>query len=132
MTPPFDNLFNKVKQNTTKAGQKLNLAAKIAKLRVEVSTQKAERDRHLRSIGEKTYAIFMRDQKLDSKLVNVEVANELNLIDRIDKHIDELQKEIKNLQSEFTTDKDVVDAAEVTETEDESEEDDEEEEGSHK
>jgi hypothetical protein len=118
MTPPFDNLFNKVKQNTSKATQQLNLAAKIAKLRVEVTTQRAERERHLKSIGEKTYAIFMRDNTLEGKVVQEEVANELNLIDRIDKHIEELQKDISHLQSEFRSDKDVVDAAEVTETDD--------------
>jgi hypothetical protein len=118
MTAPFDNIFKKVKQNTTKATQQLNLAAKITKLRVEVSTQKAERERHLKSIGEKTYAIFMRDKTLDGNVVQEEVANELNLIDRIDNHIDELQKQISHLQSEFRSDKDVVDASDVREADD--------------
>ena len=120
MTAPFDNLFNKVKQNTSKASQQFNLAAKIAKLRVEISTQKAERERHLKAIGEKTYAIFMREKTLDGNLVQNEVSNELNLIDRIDNHIEELHKEISHLQSEFRSpsDKDVVDAADVKETDD--------------
>jgi len=116
MTPPFDDLFNKVKQNTSKAAEKVNLATKIAKLRVELQTQKAERERHLKSIGEKTYAIFCRDKSLDSKVVLEEVSTELNLIDRIDKHMDELQTEISHMQSDFRSEKDVVDAAGVRDT----------------
>lgn len=116
---PFDNLFSKVKQNASKAGQQMNLSAKIVKLKVEISTQKAEKERHLKAIGEKTYAIFCRDKTLEGKSVQDEISTELNMVDRIDKHIEDLQKEISQLQAEFShSEKDVVDASEVKETDD--------------
>ncbi len=115
--PSFDNIFSKVKSN--KAVQQMNMAAKIAKIKVEVATQKAEKERHIKTIGEKTYAMFGRDKTLEGKVVQDEIATELNLIERIDKHIEELHDEISQLQADFrNADKDVVDASEVRDTED--------------
>ncbi len=117
MPPSF---FDKVKQNTSKAAQQMNLATRIAKLKVEIATQKSERERHLKTIGEKTYGIFSRDKRLDGASVETETANELSLIERIDSHINELTKQISDLQSEFRSsdnkDNIVVDATEVKET----------------
>ena len=116
MTPSFDNIFSKVKQNTNKAAQQVNLAAKITKLKVEIATQKSEKERHLQSIGSKTYAIFCTDKSLDGQKVQEEIATELSLIDRIDDHIEDLQSQIAQLKAEFRdSEKDVVDASAVQE-----------------
>lgn len=115
------SFFDKFKQNTSKAAQQMSLATKIAKLKVEIATQKSERERHLKTIGEKTYGIFSRDKRLEGASVETEIANELSLIERIDSHINELNDEISSLQSEFkgadgTKDNIVVDATDVKET----------------
>ncbi len=119
---PLDNIFSKVKANTKQAAQQMSLAARIAKLKVEIATQKGEKERHLKTIGVKTYAIYCKDKTLDGKVVCDEISNELNLIQRIEKHLDDLDAEIAQLQSEFKHQegKDIVDAAEVKETVDET------------
>jgi hypothetical protein len=122
------SFFDKFKENTSKAAQQMGLATRIAKLKVEIATQKSEKERHLKTIGEKTYGIFARDKKLEGASVETEIANELSLIERIDVHIVELQEQIADLQAEFRSaekDTSVVDATEVKETK-ESESDDEE------
>jgi hypothetical protein len=114
-----ESFFDKVKQNTSKAAAQMHLATKIAKLKVEIATQKSERERHLKTIGEKTYGIFARDKKLEGASVETEIANELSLIDRIDSHMKDLEDEIANLQSQFRNAEGtniVVDATEVKET----------------
>ena len=116
------SFFDKFKENTSKAAQKMSLATRIGKLRVEIATQKSEKERHLKTIGEKTYGIFAKDKKLDGATVETEIANELSLIERIDVHIKELQDQISQLQAEFKEDAEkdsnVVDATEVKETDD--------------
>ena len=115
---PFDNIFSKGKQAAAQVG----IAAKIAKIKVEIATQKGEKERHLKNIGTKTYAIFSKDPNVDGKVVFEEVSNELNLIERIEKHIEDLQEEISKLQAEFKNSegKDYVDASEVKEAPDDS------------
>lgn len=120
------SLFDKFKENASKAGQQMGLATRIAKLKVEIATQKSERERHLKTIGEKTYGIFARDKKLDGANVETEITNELSLIERIDMHIGELQEQIAELQAQFrNAERDnVVDATEVKERKDSDDEDD--------
>lgn len=120
------SLFDKFKENASKAGQQMGLATRIAKLKVEIATQKSERERHLKTIGEKTYGIFARDKKLDGANVETEITNELSLIERIDVHIGELQEQIAELQAQFrNAERDnVVDATEVKERKDSDDEDD--------
>lgn len=114
MPPSF---FDKFKQSTGKAGHQISLASRIAKLKVEIATQNSEKDRHLKTIGEKTYGIFARDKRLDGANVETEISNELSLIERIDSHIKDLQDEISALQAEFrNTENNVVDATDVKET----------------
>jgi hypothetical protein len=110
--------FDKFKKNTNKAAHQVNLVSKMAKLKVEIATQKSERERHLKTIGEKTYGIFSRDKKLEAPAVETEIANELSLLERIDVHIEELNRQISDLQAEFrqTDGKDIVDATDVKET----------------
>jgi hypothetical protein len=110
------SFFDKMKEKGSQAAAQMHLAAKIAKLKVEIATQNSEKERHLKTIGEKTYGIFARDKRLDGASVETEIANELSLIERIDAHIQELQDEISDLQHEFkNTESNVVDATEVKE-----------------
>ena len=119
---PFENF----KQDFKLVTKQVTLATKIAKIKVEVATQKSEKERYLKTIGVKTYAIFCKDKTLDGKVVMDEISNELNLIQRIETHLDELQTEIANLQAQFRNDhgkdkdKDIVDATEIKEAGDEA------------
>jgi len=115
---PFDTFVSDVKL----VGKQMGLATKIAKLKVEIATQKGEKERHLKTIGVKIYAIFSKDRNQDGKVIGDEISNELNLIDRIDKHIAELQHGIAQLQAQFRGKQapDTVDADEVTEALDDS------------
>jgi hypothetical protein len=117
----MDSLFGKFAKGTKEAGAKVSLATKIAKLNVEIATQRSEKERHIKSIGLKVYAIFAKTKQLDGRVLQEEITSELNLIERIDKHIEDVQNEIAQLQAEFrnTEGKDhVVDASEVKETHD--------------
>lgn len=119
MAPSF---FDKFKQTTGKAAHQMSLASRIARLKVEIATQNSEKDRHLKTIGEKTYGIFARDKRLEGAAVETEITNELSLIERIDSHIKDLQSEISNLQAEFrNVENNVVDATEVKETDESGE-----------
>lgn len=122
--PGPDNLFNKFKEKSEKAGHQMNLAARIVKLNVEIKTQRSEKERHFKNIGGTIHAIFAKNKQLDGKVVQDEISNELSLIERIDKHIEELHQEISKLQAEFRNvggnEKDIVDASEVTDTTDDA------------
>ena len=96
---PFDGLFDKVKKSTQNTATQMGLATKIAKLNVEIATQKAERERHLKNIGTKTYAIFSTNKQAESKVVADEIMPELGLIERIDAHIAALEKEIAQIKT---------------------------------
>jgi hypothetical protein len=115
------SFFDKFKQKGTEAAQKVGLMTRVAKLRVEVATQKSEKERHLKTIGEKTYGIFSRDKKLEGANVEAEITNELSLIERIEEHIEELEEQIRELQAEIGSSEKgaiVVDADDVTESDD--------------
>ncbi|HEY9790766.1 MAG TPA: hypothetical protein V6D22_10230 [Candidatus Obscuribacterales bacterium] len=113
----MDSLFGKLTKGAKDTGAKVSLAAKIAKLNVEIATQKSEKDRHIKNIGVKVYAIFAKNKQLDGKLIQEEIASELNMIERIDKHIEELQEDIARLQADFkNVEGSVVDASEVKES----------------
>lgn len=114
----MDSFINKVTKGTKQAATQMSLAAKIAKLNVEIATQKSEKDRHVKAVGAKVYAIFCKNKQLEGKLVEEEISGELNLIERIDKHIEDLQKQITQLQTEFRNLEgkgDIVDATDVKE-----------------
>lgn len=125
MSGSFGNFFDQIKSGAKSTASQMGKAAKIAKLRVELATQKTERERHLKTIGTKVYAIYQKDKNLDVETVTNEVKNELNLIERIDKRTVEIQDEISTLQAEMRNEgsSDVVDAevADATDDEDESE-----------
>lgn len=117
----MDNLFGKLQKGTKDTAQRMSLATRMAKLKVEIATQKSEKDRHIKSIGVKVYAIFAKTKQLDGRVLQEEISSELNLIERIDRHIEDLQQEISQLQAEFRNidGKDhIVDASEVHETDD--------------
>ncbi|MBX9689183.1 MAG: hypothetical protein K2X27_20915 [Candidatus Obscuribacterales bacterium] len=121
---PFGNLFDKFKSSTKQAADQMKLAGKIAGLKVERSTQKAERERLLKEIGSKTFSIFHKTKALDSSTLEEEIINELRHIERIDKRMDEIETEISALQQELAHSggKDIVEAEDVEES-DESEKD---------
>ena len=120
----MDSFFGKLQKGAKDTGTKMSLAAKIAKLNVEIATQRSEKDRHIKNIGVKVYAIFAKNKQLDGNLIQEEIASELNMIERIDKHIEELHEEINRLQADFKNvhgaDSSVVDASEVKESHDDS------------
>jgi hypothetical protein len=124
MTSSFGNLFDKLKSSTKSAAGQMKTAGRIAALRVERSTQKAERERLLKEIGSKTFSIFSKTQGLDLKTLEEEITNELRHIERIDKRLEEVNVEIETLKAELLpsaakdaadSSKDVVDAADVQE-----------------
>lgn len=115
------SFFDKVKSGAKTTANQMGRAAKIAKLRVELATQKTERERHLKTIGLKVHGIYSKDKTLNAENVTKEVENELNQIERIDKRSNEIQEEISTLQAEMRTVEggdSVVDASEVTDTTD--------------
>jgi len=115
----FGNLFDKLKSTTKQAADQMKVAGRIAGLKVERSTQKAERERLLKEIGSKTFSIFSKTQGLDLETLEEEVLSELRHIERIDKRIDEIEVEIEAFQKEMAhSGKDVVDAEEVSEDDD--------------
>ena len=126
----FGNLFDKFKTQTKQAADQMKVAGKIAGLKVERSTQKAERERLLKEIGSKTFSIYNKTKSLEPQALEEEITNELRHIERIDKRMDEIEEEIAALQKELLpgASKDVVEADVVKEeeSEDENEEEDEE------
>lgn len=116
-TSPFGNFLDKFKSSTKQAADSMKLAGKIAGLKVERSTQKAEKERLLKEIGGKTYAIYNKTKSLDANALLEETTSELHHLERIDKRIEELDQEITRLQSELVhqENKDVIDATEISE-----------------
>lgn len=129
----FGNIFDKLKSSTKQAADQMKLAGRIAGLKVERSTQKAERERLLKEIGSKTFSIYSKTKSLDPATLEEEIINELNHIDRIDKRMVEIEEEIAQIQSEIlhTEGKEVVDVDEVQEA-DKDDEDDEDDDSSSK
>jgi|688.fasta_scaffold439535_2 hypothetical protein len=123
----FGNLFDKFKTQTKQAADQMKVAGKIAGLKVERSTQKAERERLLKEIGSKTFSIYNKTKSLEAETLEEEIINELRHIERIDKRMDEIEEEIQALQKELLpgASKDVVEA-DVVEDEDEGEDETEE------
>lgn len=119
---PFGNIFDKLKSSTKQAADQMKIAGKIAGLKVERSTQKAERERLLKEIGSKTFSIFSKNKALDLQALEEEIINELRHIERIDKRMEEIEEEITANQQELVKSGgkvEVVDADEVNEDDEE-------------
>ncbi|MBY0360124.1 MAG: hypothetical protein K2W82_19130 [Candidatus Obscuribacterales bacterium] len=112
---PFGNFLDKFKSTTKQAAESMKLAGRIAGLKVERSTQKAEKERLLKDIGSKIYSIYSKTKTLDSASLNQEITSEIQQIERIDKRLEELEAEIVQLQQELMHSETVVDASEVKE-----------------
>lgn len=127
---PFGNIFDKLKSSTKQAADQMKLAGKIAGLKVERSTQKAERERLLKEIGSKTFSIYTKTKSLNTESLEEELINELRHIERIDKRMDEIEEEIALNQQELikTGGKVEVVDADVSDDEDAGKDDEEEEE----
>jgi hypothetical protein len=131
---PFGNLFDKLKSSTKQAADQMKVAGKIAGLKVERSTQRAERERLLKEIGSKTFSIFSKTKSLDLETLEEEIINELRHIERIDKRMEEIEADIEGLQKEILAagGKDIVEADEVHDADEDHESEDEEETKSEK
>lgn len=125
---PFGNIFDKLKSTTKQAADQMKLAGRIAGLKVERSTQKAERERLLKEIGSKTFSVFSKNRTLDKTALEEELTNELHHIERIDKRLLEIEDEIGELQQELVKTGGKVEIVEADEVEEGDESDDEEDE----
>ncbi len=120
---PFGNIFDKLKSSTKQAADQMKLAGRIAGLKVERSTQKAERERLLKEIGSKTFSVFSKNRTLDKTALEEELTNELHHIERIDKRLLEIEDEIAELQQELVKTGAKVEIVEADEVEEDSESD---------
>jgi len=120
---PFGNIFDKLKSSTKQAADQMKLAGRIAGLKVERSTQKAERERLLKEIGSKTFSVFSKNRTLDKTALEEELTNELHHIERIDKRLLEIEDEIAELQHELVKTGGKVEIVEAEEAEEDSESD---------
>jgi transposase len=125
---PFGNIFDKLKSSTKQAADQMKLAGKIAGLKVERSTQKAERERLLKEIGSKTFSVFSKTNSLDPEALEEEITNELKHIERIDKRMIEIEQEISELQQELVKSGGKVEIVEAEDVSDDDEDEEEEEE----
>ncbi|HEY9786764.1 MAG TPA: hypothetical protein V6D17_15285 [Candidatus Obscuribacterales bacterium] len=113
MCPPaFDNLFSKVKAATKEAADKTAQAAKAAKIRVNIKTLEMEKNRHLQTIGLRTYLLYNENKSIDGNTLYDRIKEELNQIEHNEERIKELETEIQELQSQGH-----VDVSDVTDTE---------------
>lgn len=111
MTPPsFDNIINKFKSSTKQAADQMSRAARVAKLRMDIMAQNGEKTRLLQNVGEKTYQLFVESGSLDGLMDRLR--NEFTMIQRIETRIQEIEKEIADLQA-MLQNADVTDADEV-------------------
>jgi hypothetical protein len=100
MTPPdLGNILNKVKSATKQAADQTSRLAKIAKLKTNVLTLNAEKDRHLKTIGIRAYILFKDEKSKDGAELMDRVKDELAQIERIETKISELNVEIADLQA---------------------------------
>lgn len=97
--PGFDNIFNKMKEVTKQAATETNKAAKAAKLKMTVMSLNTEKNRHLQTIGQRTYTLYVENQSIDGRLLQEKTLEELHQIDRIEERIKELEAEIADIQA---------------------------------
>jgi transposase len=116
--PGFDNIFNKMKEVTNKAASETNKAAKAAKLKMTVMSLNTEKTRHLQTVGQRTYTLFIENQSINGKLLQEKVLEELKQIERIEERIKELEAEVAELQGQPVNVTDVTGGGEGTSTED--------------
>lgn len=112
MSPAFDNIFSKVKAVTKEAADKTGKAAKAAKLRVNIKTLEMEKNRHLQTIGLRTYLLWQETKGLDGNTLNERIKEELTQISRAEERIKELETEIAEINAGQ------VDVEDVTDTKD--------------
>jgi Fe2+ transport system protein B len=114
---PFENIFSKVKSGTKTAAVQMARAGKIAKLKVEIASQKADRERLIKTIGTKIYSIYCKEQRLVEQVMTDEVTSELSQVQRIEAYMKELEQQVSQLQLEMrNADGNIIDATEVKES----------------
>lgn len=91
--------FDKMKEMTKQAATETNKAAKAAKLKMTVMSLNTEKNRHLQTIGQRTYTLYVENQSIDGRLLQEKTLEELNQIDRIEERIKELESEIADIQA---------------------------------
>lgn len=112
MSPAFDNIFSKVKAATKEAADKTGKAAKAAKLRVNIKTLEMEKNRHLQTIGLRTYLLYAENKSLDGNALFERVKDELTQIERAEERIKELEQEIQDINSQSLDVEDVTEEKE--------------------
>lgn len=117
---PLNNFIDKFKSSTKQAAESMKLAGRIAGLKVERSTQKAEKERLIKEIGNKTYSIYNKTKTIDSGRLLEEILSEVNHVERIENRLEELEGEIRVLQEELLKQegKGVIDATVINDTDD--------------
>ena len=118
MSPNFDNLVNKGKGFFKQAADQTTRIAKIGKLNTNVMTLRAEKGRHLQTIGLRAYTLFTENNKIDGTVLQEKVRDEIAQIERIESRVREIEEEIAELRA-----KTHIDVTDVTEDEDEDDDD---------
>lgn len=121
---PFENIFDKVKSAAGKVADQTNRAAKLGKLKMNVVTLNAEKNKHLQAIGLRVYTLIEENSAIEGNVLKEKIKDEISNIERIDGKIKEIEEEIADLQ----TNSQHVDVDDVTDDEEEEEEEDGEEE----
>ncbi len=118
MARSLDNLINKFKASTKQAADQMSKAARVARIKMDIMTLTGERRKELQEIGASAHELYKSAQKIDGSSLVRTVADNLSNIERIDKRVEELEGEIKDLQQQMKhtngAEADITDA-EVTE-----------------
>ncbi|HEY9677014.1 MAG TPA: hypothetical protein V6C76_03355 [Drouetiella sp.] len=121
MSPNFDNLVNKGKGFLKQAADQTTRIAKIGKLNTNVMTLRAEKGRHLQTIGLRAYTLFSENNsKIDGTVLQEKVRDEIAQIERIENRVHEIEEEIAELRANSN-----IDVTDVTDEDDEDDEDEE-------
>ncbi len=99
MTPPFENIFDKVKSAAGKVADQTNKAAKLGKLKMNVVTLNSEKNKHLQAIGLRVYTLLEENNAIDGNVLKDKIKDEISQIERIDEKIKQIDSEIADLQS---------------------------------
>lgn len=113
MPPDFNHLFNKVKNVTKQAADQTGRFARVAKLKANVLSLNAEKNRQFNAIGHRTYIFFTQENGEDGKLLKDRIQDEIAQINQIDTMITELNEQVTQIQdAPFAGNADIKDITE--------------------
>jgi seryl-tRNA synthetase len=100
MTPPdLGNLLNKVKAATKQTADFAATKAKIGKLKLNLISLQTDKNRCLKMIGTRTYALNGETGAIDGVVLKERIREELSQIDNIETKIQETESEIAKLEA---------------------------------